>query len=429
MENNRRLNFRSISEWIATGFFLGQNGFYKDEQIPYLEFGPNFKWHYSPQEITFSETIDMFAYILKKVVTSKAKGKKVLLPLSGGLDSRTLAAALKKQDNIVAFSYEFSNGNDEVKYAREIAKTYGWDFYEYKIKEGYLWNKIDNLSDINKCYSEFTHPRQMAIIDQIKDLGNLFMLGHWGDVLFSLPQISNNANLEEQTEYALKMIAKPGGVDLAADLWTHWGLPGTFNDQLYNSIKRHLSTIKIEHPQSKIRAFKSLNWAKRWANPNLNIFKSHTNMFLPYYEKSMCDFVCKTPAKFLENRKIQIEYLKKYAPELAKINWQEYELNLYKYKYFNSLYLPKRAFKYFKRKLYPEQIIQRNWELQFLGSKNEKKLEHWLFSNKLLNNIVPYDIVEIYYWKFKNSDPVKYSHPISMLLTISVWSKKFLNIE
>ena len=39
----------------------------------------------------------------------------------------------------------------------------------------------------------------------------------------------------------------------------------------------------------------------------------------------MRDFVCKTPAKFLENRKIQIEYLKKYA-ELAKISWQEYEL-------------------------------------------------------------------------------------------------------
>ena len=37
------------------------------------------------------------------------------------------------------------------------------------------------------------------------------MLGHWGDVLFSLPQISNNANLKEQTEYVLKMIAKPGG--------------------------------------------------------------------------------------------------------------------------------------------------------------------------------------------------------------------------
>ena len=35
------------------------------------------------------------------------------------------------------------------------------------------------------------------------------------------------------------MIAKPGGVDLAADLWTYWGLPGTFNDQLYNGFNHH----------------------------------------------------------------------------------------------------------------------------------------------------------------------------------------------
>ena len=33
-----------------------------------------------------------------------------------------------------------------------------------RLEEGYLWNKIDYLSDINKCYSEFTHPRQWQLL-------------------------------------------------------------------------------------------------------------------------------------------------------------------------------------------------------------------------------------------------------------------------
>ena len=46
----------------------------------------------------------------------------------------------------------------------------------------------------------------------------------------------------------------------------------------------------------------------------------------------MCNFVCTIPEKFLKNRKIQIEYIKRKAPDLAKIKWQKYDLDLYNYK-------------------------------------------------------------------------------------------------
>ena len=55
-----------------------------------------------------------------------------------------------------------------------------------------MWNKIDELAEINSCYSEFTHPRQMAVIDDIEKLGDVFSLGHWGDVLFDSENLQQN---------------------------------------------------------------------------------------------------------------------------------------------------------------------------------------------------------------------------------------------
>ena len=45
-------------------------------------------------------------------------------------------------------------------------------------------------------------------------------------------------------------------------------------------------------------------------------------------------------------------------------------------------------------------IIERNWELQFLGEENSKHLEYWLFEKKIINDIVPEDLITDFYQKF-----------------------------
>ena len=142
----------------------------------------------------------------------------------------------------------------------------------------------------------------------------------------------------------------------------------------------------------------------------------------------MLEYISSVPEKILDKRKIQIEYIKNKSRELSLIPWQHYDLNLYQYQNFNSLYLPRRVFRYTKR-LFKEiimrknKIIQRNWELQFIGRKNENNLKKWLFETEELKDLVPIELITKYYKNFKTVDPVKYSHPISMLLTLAVWSK------
>ena len=422
-----KISKTSISNWLATGFFLGDQNFVKNKYIG-DDFSSNFEWSSNPREISFESAVSEFSNIFENIIKNSIDGKNIILPLSGGLDSRTLAVALRGHKNVIAISYEFEGGIRETDYAQKIAEANDWEFHKYQIKRGYLWDNIEKISNITGCQTEFTHPRQMAIIDEISKFGDVFLSGQWGDVLFNSYGMTSNASSTEQILKLIKLIAKPGGVELSKDLWEFWGLDGDFETSFYQKIKSEYDKIKIEEPNAKIRAFKSLQWAPRWANSNLKIFSHKKDIILPYYDKSMLEFISSVPEKILDKRRIQIEYIKNNSFELSSIPWQEYDLNLYQYQNFNSLYFPRRVFRYSKRIIREKimkknKIIQRNWELQFIGKKNEDKLKEWLFETEEIKNIIPMKILKKYYTNFKEVDPIKYSHPISMLLTLAVWSK------
>ncbi len=427
---NNDLDLRSIAEWIACGFFLGDKNFTKFKYEQENHFSYRSKWYYEPRNISFQNAVEEFAHIFETLISKNIINKKIILPLSGGLDSRTIASALRNSNNIVTYSYEFIGGVKETKYAKRISDEMGWPFFNYLIPKGYLWEKIEELAEINLCQSDFIHPRQMAVIDRLSKLGDLIISGQWGDVLFDLPKLRKKENLDNQARFLFNKIVKPGGLELSNQLWDKWGFSGKFEVVLFNRIKELLSEIKIENPSRRVQAFKSIHWAQRWANPNLNIFSNSCELFLPYYNSKICKFICTIPDDYLRDRKIQIKYIKDTSSYLAKIPWEVYDLNLYNYKYFNSLYFPRRVYRFLLRNfnekiLKTPSIIQRNWELQFLGSENSKYLEYWLFEKKIINEIVPLDLINNFYEKFQTGNQVIFSHPISMLLTLSVWCEKF----
>lgn len=428
-EKEKRLNYAEITSWFATGFFLDNQSFQKKKQSDISVIQPSIDWLYNPKNESFEEFLNSFTEIFESLVIKNTENKKIILPLSGGLDSRTLAASLIGNKNVVAYSYEFPGGVHEVKYAKEIADVCGWEFHSFKIPNGYLWKDIEKISKINKCRTEFTHPRQIAVIEKVSSLGDILLSGSMGDLLFDNFNIIRNEN---QITSIKKQMLKPGGLELATDLWAHWKLNDSFESFFNNKIKTLNKNINIPNLQMRIRAFKSMYYVRNWTNINMKFFSNYKETYAPYHDNKMCNFVCTIPEKFLKNRKIQIEYIKNKAPDLAKIKWQKYDLDLYSYKKFNSSYLPKRLFRISKRLikekfLRQKPLIERNWEIQFRGSENELELKDWLFNNPFFRELIPDQIISKYYLKFKNDNPIKYSHCISMLLTFSVWSKEYFN--
>ena len=66
-----KLDYKSICAWLSTGFFLGDTTFFKDIKVlkPGESFvdgkikEPEWEWHYSPRDISFSNAVDEFINI------------------------------------------------------------------------------------------------------------------------------------------------------------------------------------------------------------------------------------------------------------------------------------------------------------------------------------------------------------------------------
>ncbi len=434
------LNLEAICIFSAIGFFLDQDTYWKDiVALPpasintidndgiLINSEPWFTWSYKPKKVDFNTVVSEFTDLFEGIINEQIGNKNVILPLSGGLDSRTQAVALNHLNKRVqSYSYSFLGGYPESKISKQIASVCNFDFNEYIIPKGYLWEKINELAKINNCYSDFTHPRQMAIIDEFDSMGDIFSLGHWGDVLFDR-MCDGQLTEEEELEFVIKKILKKGGMELANNLWKSWQLEGEFEVYLRSRVKELLDKISIKDSNAKIRAFKSMYWAPRWTSINLAIFSEKKRITLPYYDNRMCQFICTIPEEYLADRKIQIAYIKNRSPKLARITWQENKpFNLYNYKFNKQPYnLPYRVINKLRREvnaLIGNHYIQRNWELQFLGDNNAQELNSYLL-NENFNSFVDEELVKELYLKFKHENTVKYSHPISMLLTLSNFYK------
>lgn len=435
---------KAICIFAATGFFLETDTYWKNKKVLpaasenviddngfLIESKPWFKWHYSPRDISFETALDEFTALFEQIISQQTQGTQTILPLSGGLDSRTQAVALAKlKREVTAYSYSFKNGYPESTIGKKIAKVCGFDFREFTIEPGYLWPVLDELAELNKCYSDFTHPRQMAVLEEFKKMEGTFSLGHWGDVLFDrgAPEGTTEAQLPD---VLIKKIVKKGGMELAQALWETWELEDDFESYLHHRLQTLLNAIAIDNPSAKLRAFKSLYWAPRWTSVNLSVFEAAHPIALPYYDDRMCEFICTVPEEYLADRKLQIAYIKLQNPALAKITWQDHRpYNLYTFERNKFPHnLPYRIGNKLKREVRGKMgktYIQRNWELQFLGMENDEKLQDRLFGENL-HPFLPKELLARFYNKFKTDDMVKYSHPLSMLLTLAVWRKQNFN--
>lgn len=440
-DSKKILDKKAICYFVSTGFFPNDTTYYKEVKVvpPATSFNPGnvdnqrenyWKWHYSPRDISFKQAVEEFAHLFEKITNEQVKGKRVILPLSGGLDSRSQAAALSGHKEVFAYSYQFQGGIKENFYGKEIAKVQKFTYQDFNIQPSYLWSVIEQLADINKCFSEFTHPRQMAVHHLFDQMGDIFYLGHWGDVFFDDMGVPAEMTNDELVKIIYKKIIKKGGLEIGESLWEAWGISGNFEDSLKEMILTSLSEINVDNANARLRAYKSLQWAPRWTSNNLSVFEDKHPLALPYYHEDMCKFICTVPEEYLSARKIQIEYIKIKAPKLARIPWQTYDpCNLYNYDKFNSLSSimvrsGRKMQNAVRTHLRQKPLILRNWEIQFLGKENENFLKSYLFENESFQDLLPKDLVTNFYNKFNEKDKVWYSHPVSMLLTLSLFSKR-----
>jgi hypothetical protein len=159
----------------------------------------------------------------------------------------------------------------------------------------------------------------------------------------------------------------------------------------------------------------------------LRMFQAAAYPRFPFCDNRMVDFFCGLPSDYMFARRLQIDYLRRHAPELARIEWQGYDANLFNYQHFHTWHLPKRAAKRALRTLTRRRAVAENWQVQLLGAQESSRLEALLLrpGHPLHEFVDPARVQELLL-SFRRSAPGDgTAYTVCMLLTFAASLERY----
>ena len=215
-----QFNEKNGAEFLVTGYVTGRetlfDGIFQIQAGEYLNYSKNdnhitpifyYKfWHEDyfsdSQEELLKRLDEVFVHVFKRLIASiKGKGLQIVVPLSGGLDSRIIVAMLKRLgvDDVICFSYG-QKGNYEAEISKKVAEALGyqWYFVEYTHDKWYQCYHSDEASAFERYagnLSSLPHFQDFLAIQELHKEGKIpkksvFIPGHCGNqiAVYCLPR-------------------------------------------------------------------------------------------------------------------------------------------------------------------------------------------------------------------------------------------------
>jgi hypothetical protein len=443
--SNRTLDWEALAGWFAFGFFPANRTHYTDLCIlrpsmhyKFAEDGwllsqeRTWQWCYQPDpKRSYNDTVEEFGGIFEKVMRDALAEGRVALPVSGGLDSRSTVAAVSRElaesGRAWAYSYGYTGDSVETHIASQVARARGLPFQSYTISP-YLFDEMERLLAYTEGFQDITQARQMSVRDEIGSHADSLIAALWGDVWLDDMGLVNRsyASHDEVYGHTLRKIRKQD-----AWLFANVALPqlhmADAEPLLQHFIRAEYQNLEqIPDPDFRVKAYKTEQWSFRWSLPPTRIFQSAAWPRRIFYDTRLADFFLTVPGSFLSERKLQIDYLKRFAPDLAAVTWQATDANLYRYGGFDLWQLPRRILKKISRTVRRQAVIQRNWEVQFMHREGRAGLECWLTRSGLkLHEFVPVPKIKTLIEDLYREQGSSQAYPLSMLMTFSAWLETY----
>lgn len=152
-------------------------------------------WHQEPttyQEPELRKQLELVTLSAMGRLIEQAAGRQIVIPLSGGYDSRLIASMLKKlgYGNVICFTYGIP-GNREAEYSQKVAHALGfkWLFVEYSAdiwRNAWRSPKANEYRKIAANHTSLPHVQDWLAVkklleDKLIDSNALFVPGHSGD--------------------------------------------------------------------------------------------------------------------------------------------------------------------------------------------------------------------------------------------------------
>lgn len=258
-----------------------------------------------------------------------ANGRTIVVPLSGGYDSRLVAIMLKRvgYSNVITFSYG-RQGSQEVEIGRALASALGmqWEFVEYTNEKWFGWYHSDEFkhySHMANGLSSTPHVQDFPAVKILKEKGlippdSIFVPGHTVG-LGLVPQLEGDLS---RIEDAVDDI-----------LLRHYNISGSpiSDPKTLGKMREYIAGALGDLTQYHDRICACLSWDfnNRQSKLIVNSMRVYEywgyTWWLPLDDKDLMDCWCEMPAEMRNDKKL----FKHYTREQANAIFQGTEVPIY----------------------------------------------------------------------------------------------------
>lgn len=258
-----------------------------------------------------------------------ANGRQIVIPLSGGYDSRLIATLLKRRgyENILTFTYGVL-GNKESAYSKKVADALGlkWHFVEYNNE---LWREAWQTEERWQYqkwasgWSSIAHVQDWLAVKILKqntiiDNDSIFVPGHSGDFVAGshIPDVAfqeKTLNLMDSCQATLSRhysLAPRTKFEVGEAFWL-------------NKIKENMEFEDFSSNVKFADSFEKWDWQERQAKFICNSVRVYEfygyDWWIPLWDKEFMYFWEKVPLRLRKGREWYLEYVKQVFAESSVI--------------------------------------------------------------------------------------------------------------
>lgn len=271
---------------------------------------------------------------LKRALARRMRGvNKILLPISGGLDSRTMAGLLASSDysgEVLAYSYGQASSRD-VRYGRAIARKLGYrhvaiptpdDFVTRHIRDAAWFFDAEWSAELN------WGPRFSHLHPSLGDTrGHVALSGMFGDLVLgegafvgayrrlcgddpqpldTLLQAFIKCNLEYLPLAATRTLFQEAAADEAYD-------------RLQEIVRTTLSPLKSQRPFFALNRSEFLHRQRRHTATVAQSLEYDRKAITPFLDRDVVDFATRIPYEHLTGKVLYKHMIRDHLPSVAAI--------------------------------------------------------------------------------------------------------------
>ena len=446
------LDHNAVASFFTMGFVLNERTLFKGIHLfdPGSFYDTRVKnhlhryWDFEIREqekFSREDYIDKSIYLIKKsVINAVHPDEKFYVSLSGGLDSRWIAAVLaEKYERVNTVTYGIRNTHDP-SFAEAVAKRIGSVHHYIPYDPGFIPEFAELAVELTDGMTSLQNFHDFLPSLYLRDSElNVKLSGYYIDLLFGVHMLGDHIGEQDQTEITsretlLAYLRKKyfsGFSEADLDV-LFFGFNGKYN--LTEELSRSVMVRHHEKDRYNAEYFDYQQLLRRGRLP-FQLWQANYGQFrLPFINYELVDFCLQLPYHEKRDLKLYRDAFQKAYPDLSEIFSQRYNSRLdasplvknIKLYWFYAQYAGKRSLEIATRGNYSF-ILRRLWSNydQWL----RKEINPWMRENiEYLRNIdfLNFDYIKRLARQHENgrkNNAVK----IYLLITFSIWYRKFFD--